>query len=342
MSKLKVGIVGWGTIADIHARAIVEARNCELTSVYTSNKEKEKEIEEKYDVNVYNNYEKLLKSDVDIVSICTPSGTHLNFGKEAAKCGKHVVVEKPIEVTIKKAKELIEVCRENEVKLGVILQNRYLSSVQKIKKIIKEDKLGKIFHASAYIKWWRSQEYYDSSQWRGTYELDGGGTLMNQSIHTVDLLVYLTGKPVSVASLMGTFRHDRIEVEDSVVAIVKFENGAIGSIEASTSIQPAQPRKIEIHGEKGTVVLEGDEAIIHIEGIEETGKAVQSDSGADSPLAGFKIEPHKKQFEEIAQAIIENREPEVNGVVAMESLAMVEAIYKSGREGRFIDLKEML
>lgn len=338
MKKLKYAIVGWGSISDIHAQALIEAENSVLTAVYTSSIEKKEQITEKYDVQVFNDYKELLKTDIDVVSICTPSGTHLEFGKLAAEAGKHVVVEKPIEVSIEKGKKLIEICKDNRVKLGLIFQNRYLKSVIKIKSIIDEGLLGKIFHVSAYIKWFRTQDYYNSGNWRGTFNLDGGGATMNQAIHTVDLLLHLIGDVEKVAALTGTFTHVGIEVEDSSVAVLKFKNGAIGTIEASTAIQPAQPRCIEIHGEKGTIILEGDEEKIKIEGYENNNTPQKSDSSTNSPFAGFKIYPHKNQFEAISNSIINNYEIAVNGEESLKSLALVKSIYESDRIGQFVKI----
>lgn len=339
---MKVGIVGWGTISDIHAQALVAAENCSLNAVFTSSTSKNIAILEKYNVEIFNNYEDMLNSNlIDSVSICTPSGAHLEFAVEAARKSKNVIIEKPIEVTVDRAKEIINACEENDVALAIIYQSRYLSAVQKIKDVISKNQLGKIFHASAYVKWYRNQEYYDSGAWRGTKELDGGGVLINQAIHTIDLLQYFVGNVMDVSAFTGTFTHNNIEVEDSSTAILRFENGAIGMIEASTSIKPAQSRRIEIHGEKGTVILDGDNAIIKIDGYENDNENMEvSNSGADSPLSGFSIIPHKKQFEEISNGIMNGEVPNVSGAEALKSLAIVEGIYHSSRDKKIISLEK--
>lgn len=339
---MKVGIVGWGTISDIHAQALVEAENCSLNAVFTSSISKNKLILEKYNVEIFNNYEDMINSNlIDSVSICTPSGAHLEFALKAARKGKNIIIEKPIEVTVKRAKEIINACEENHVALAVIYQSRYLSSVQRIRDIISKKRLGKIFHASAYVKWYRNQEYYDSGAWRGTKELDGGGVLINQAIHTVDLLQYFVGNVKEVSAFTGTFTHNNIEVEDSSTAILRFENGAIGTIEASTSINPAQSRRIEIHGEKGTVILDGDNAVIQIDGYENDNENSEvSKSGSDSPLSGFSIIPHKKQYEEISNKIMNREMPNVSGEEALKSLAIVEGIYHSSRDKNIISLEK--
>lgn len=337
---MKVGIVGWGTISDIHAQAIVTSENCSLNAAFTSSTSKNKLIRNKYDIEVFNNYEDMLNSDlIDSVSICTPSGAHLDFAVEAAGKKKNVIIEKPIEVSVERAKQIINACKENYVALAIIYQSRYLSSVQKIKEVISKKQLGKIFHSSAYVKWYRDQEYFDSGAWRGTKKLDGGGVLINQAIHTIDLLQYFVGNIVEISSFTGTFTHSNIEVEDSATAILRFENEAIGVIEASTSINPAQSRRIEIHGEKGTVILDGDKAVIKIDGYESDDENLEKKkSGADSPLSGFSIIPHKMQFEEISNRIMNGEVPSVSGEEALKSLAIVEGIYHSSRDKRIISL----
>ena len=339
---MKVGIVGWGTISDIHAQALVSAENCSLNAACTTSTSKNKLIRNKYDIEIFNNYEDMLNSDlIDSVSICTPSGAHLDFAVEAARKKKNVIIEKPIEVTVERAKEIINACKENDVALAIIYQSRYLSSVKKIKEVISKKQLGKIFHASAYVKWYRDQEYYDSAAWRGTKKLDGGGVLINQAIHTVDLLQYFVGNVIEVSAFTGAFTHTNIEVEDSVTAILRFENEAIGVIEASTSINPAQSRRIEIHGEKGSVILDGDIGVIKIDGYENENENLDaSKSSADSPLAGFSIIPHKNQFEEISNRIMNGEVPSVSGVEALKSLAIVEGIYHSSRDKRIISLEK--
>jgi len=343
VKNIKIGIVGCGTISDIHAQAINGAEGCELTAVFTSDKNKNKNIIMKYEVDVYNEYEKFLSSNLfDTVSICTPSGTHLEYAIPVAENRLHLIIEKPLEVTLSRAKQIIQACEHHNVKLTVIYQNRYLDAVGNIKSLLDKNKLGKIIHASAYIKWFRSQEYYESVAWRGTRALDGGGVLINQAIHTIDLLQYFVGNISTVTGFVDTLNHEKIEAEDSAVAILKFENGALGTIEASTCIQPAESRRIEIHGTKGTVILDGDNAIIKKVGEEVSGKTKISFAGADSPMSNFDIKPHKKQFEEIALMIKNNGKPSVSGLESLKSLVIVQAIYKSSNEGRVVSLNELL
>ncbi len=344
--KLKIGIVGVGNIADIHAQALIEASNAELMSVYSRNKTNASKFGEKYKISSYSDWDKFISDEeLDCVSICTPNGTHLDYGLKAAEAKKHVIVEKPIEITLERAKKLIAVCKEHDVGLAVIYQNRFVDSIGNLKKKLDRNILGKLFMGDAYIKWFRSQEYYDSGAWRGTIALDGGGVLINQGIHTVDLLQWLVGDVETVFAQSGKFTH-KLEGEDNVVATLRFKSGAIGVIEASTSVQPAQPRRIEIHGEKGTVSINGDDVEISIAG--KTGDKTDSDekpgkgSGAASPLAGFSLEPHKKQFEAIAEGITSKSAPPVSGEESLKSLAIVKAIYKSAKTNTVINLDDFI
>ena len=283
--------------------------------------------------------------NLDVVSICTPSGNHLDYGKKAAKAGKHVIVEKPIEVTMKRAKELIGVCNKNNVLLAVIYQYRFIKEIEELKRQIDKNKLGTLFMGDAYIKWFRSQEYYDSGVWRGTLELDGGGVLINQAIHTIDLLQWLMGDVETVFGQVGTFTHERMEGEDNAVATLRFKSGAIGVIEGSTSVQPAQSKRIELHGEKGSVVIDDNNVKISVNGESSDKNEKNEDSGAkstgsSSPLGGFSIEPHKNQFEAIMNAINNNEMPPVSGEESMKSLAIVMAIYESSKTNAMVNLDD--
>ncbi|MGD8780460.1 MAG: Gfo/Idh/MocA family oxidoreductase [Ignavibacteria bacterium] len=340
--KLGIGIVGLGNIAPVHAQAIQQAYNAELISCYSSREEKAKSFSEKYGIKSFTEWNKFINDDeLDIVSICTPNGTHLDFGKKTATAGKHVVIEKPIEVNLERANKLIKSCKDNDVKLAVIYQNRFLPAVEKLKQMITENKLGKIFMADAYVKWYRSDEYYKSAEWRATLKLDGGGVLINQAIHTVDLLYWFIGDVESIYAVKGTITHEGIEGEDNAVTLVKYKNGAMGVIVASTSVQPAMPRRIEIHGENGTAVLNDDNLEVSL--IDESipgkspGEEDKTHSGAADPLAGFSIEPHKKQFEQIVNAILNGEEPVVSGEESLKSLGIVNAVYESAEKKKPVD-----
>lgn len=342
--ELAIGIIGCGNISDVQAQAITESANGKLISAYSRTEANLKRITNKYDINGFSSLKEFLNDDaLDAVSICTPSGTHLDYAVQAAEAGKHVIIEKPIEVTLERAKQIIKVCDKNNVRLAVIYQNRFIDDVVKMKKLIDDGIIGKIFLADAYVKWFRSQEYYDSANWRGTFELDGGGVLINQAIHTIDLLIWIAGDIESLNAKIGTFTHSNIEGEDNAAAVLKFENGAIGVLEASTSVIPAFKRKIELHGEKGTAVLEGDRfKLLRDEKDMKMSIDNGKNTGGSSPLAGFSIEPHKKQFEQIINAIQSNEEAIVSGEESLKSLAVVKAVYESANNGSSVQLKEIL
>ena len=343
-NKMGIGIVGCGTISDIQAQAILESDKTELISVYDMNLNNAKRVGKKYGVSYFTDWDLFVNNEaLDIVSICTPNGNHFDNGKFAADAGKHVIVEKPIDVTVERGKKLNDVCEKNGVKLAVIFQNRYLDSVQQMKRVIDSGKLGKIFHGSAYIKWFRTQEYYDSGEWRGTLALDGGGVLINQAIHTIDLLQWIMGDVETVFGQTGTFTHKHLEGEDNAAAVLKFKSGAFGVIEGSTSVLPAMDRRLEIHGEKGTAILNGDNVSILIgESQDKQDEVEAKSSGAASPLAGFSIVPHKKQFEAIVDAIQNNEQPPVSGSDSLKSLAIVQAVYKSSKTGLPVKMSELL
>ena len=247
-NKLRIGIVGCGVIADIQAQAIRKSRNTELVSAFSRSKKNAHSFGEKYKIPRSTDWEQFISDpDMDAVSICTPNGNHLDYGEKAARAGKHVIVEKPIEVTLKRAKRLIDVCKGEGVQLAVIFQSRFMPQIQNLKQQLDNNVIGKLFMGDAYVKWFRSQEYYDSGMWRGTLKLDGGGALINQSIHTIDLLQWFMGDVESIYGQTGTFTHDNIEGEDNAVATLRFKNGAIGVIEGSTSVQPSRSRRIELH-----------------------------------------------------------------------------------------------
>ncbi len=338
LSSLKFGIAGLGNIAATHARAITALNRAVLTAACSRSKTNRDAFSKEFGVPVYSSFEDLLtRGKLDAVTICTPSGTHLEYGKMAAEAGKHVIMEKPIEVTVKRGKELIECCRQNGVKLAVIYQNRFIDGAVQMKRALDDGKLGKPVLARAAVKWYRDQEYYTESGWRGTLKLDGGGAVINQAIHTLDLLIWLLGDVESVSAFKDTLTHPGIEAEDNAVAAMKFENGAMGVFEASTSVMPAQPRIIEINGTKATAVLTDDHLQIK-QKHEEKGKNEKKDisSGSESPLSGMTAGPHQKQYQQIVDAILSDSEPAVSGEDSLRSLALAEAIYLSSEHQKAV------
>ena len=343
--KLRIGVVGCGTIADIHAQALRASGSADLHSFFSRSEENVRRCEERHDAPGFTDWDLFIGDpDLDAVSVCTPSGTHADYGVRAAAAGKHVIVEKPVEVTLERARTLIDTCREQGVKLAVIFQNRFIPAIKELKEKLAGGIIGDIFWGEGMIKWYRGQQYYDQGVWRGTFRLDGGGALINQGIHTIDLLQWFMGEVETVFGQTGIFAHSNIEGEDTGVAVLRFRNGAVGIIGGATSIQPPQPRKIELHGTKGTAkITDNDVEIVDAAGnpLQKSEKTT-TPTGASSPLAGFSPEPHRDQFTAIAEAIRQGDDPPLSGEESMRSLAVVQAVYASDRTGLPVQMKDFL
>ncbi len=346
MSKIRFGIIGGGMIGPFHAEAISQLDDAELIGVATTREKTAKPFAEKFGVKAwYTDYRKLLqRDDIDVVNICTPPFLNEEITTSAAKEGKHVLVEKPIAINLRQADRMIEACQRAGVKLGVIFQSRFNKDVKRIKEAIDKGDFGKLIMADAYIKWFRTQEYYDSGAWRGTWDKEGGGALINQAIHTIDLLQWFIGEVDSLYAFIDTTIH-KIEVEDVVVAALRFKNGAMGVIEGSTAIYPGMQRKMEIHGEKGMVIFEGDEIKLwDFVGQEKEGKEEEKVRGLEDKKLGdtssdpthHSVENHKLQIKDFVEAIRKDTEPFVNGLEGRKALEIVRAIYKSAKTKKMI------
>jgi predicted dehydrogenase len=329
VKKLNFGIIGCGRIAYKHAEAIKKNEKANLLYVCDIIEERAVDYKKKYGAERYfTDYHEMLEMpDLDVVNICTPSGMHAEMGIAAAKAGKHVIVEKPMALSSIDADALINACDENRVKLAVCFQNRFNPPVQKLRRALEEGRFGKLTHASAVVRWFRPQDYYDQAPWRGTWAMDGG-CLMNQSIHNIDLLQWMMGPVESVFGYTANnFR--KIEAEDVGVAVLKFKNGALGVIEASTTIYPENLEEtLAIFGEKGTVELGG----IAVNKIETWKFADSQDENLemeqqDVPnVYGF---GHDALIEDFIRAVIEDRRPYIDGREGIKSLRIVLGIYHS-------------
>lgn len=276
----------------------------------------------------------LSSEEIDIVCICTPSGNHAELSVAAMKKGKYVIVEKPMALTPEECQRVVDTQNKTGKKCVVISQLRFSDTSKKVKDALNKESLGKLFECGVHMKFFRSEEYYNSSGWRGTWAMDGGGALMNQGIHGIDLMLYYMGEVKSVFAFCKTLRHN-IEVEDTAVAAVEFKSGAIGVIEATTSILPGYPRQIEICGSEGSVILEED-AILKwdIKGEDEkTGNAVNS-SFADSTKISF--EGHKAQIKNLINHIENGEKLLIDANEGRKSVELICAIYESSRKGKKI------
>ncbi len=331
--NLRVGLIGAGNVATHHVLAWRQTDGAEPVVVCRRDETKVKEFAAKFNLDRTTDYHSLLqRQDVDVVDIVLPSGLHADVGVEAAKAGKHVIVEKPIDVTLQKADALIAACRDNGVTLGVVSQYRFLDGSLHMYKVLAENKLGRLVQGDAYIKWHRSQAYYDSGAWRGTWALDGGGPFINQGIHLIDLLLSVMGPVKTVYAKTKTLAHN-IEVEDIGVAMLEFENGAFGVIEAATAIYPGLPARMDIHGVKGSLTIEGDKMVfLHVQG-EEPVVASDVDAGGSSNPTDIDVTPFVRQFTDIVQAVRNGRKPLVSGEEARKPLQLILAIYESAKKG---------
>lgn len=334
-------VIGCGIISKSHCDAITSVNNSKLVAVCGIIEEKARKKANEYSVSkVYQDYRQLLKDpEIDVVSICTPSGLHGQMCIEAANAGKHILCEKPMEITKEKINQIVETIKTSKIKMGFIFQRRYDEYFIAAKNAIDSGRFGKVILADAYLKYYRNQQYYDSGNWRGTWELDGGGALMNQGVHGIDLLLLLAGDVKSVFARCTTQVRD-IEVEDTAIASIEFKNGAIGNIECTTSVYPAQDTRIEIHCEKGSIII-GDSGIIQWEilGSDEQAPIIKA------PVFQMKDDPtkipnssHFKPVEDMTNAIIQDISPAVGSIEARKAVDLILAIYQSSNEKREIIL----
>lgn len=338
------GIIGCGMIAKFHAKAISEIRGARLVACYARDAAKANAFASEYGGSPYDKLEAMLKHPgLDIVTICTPSGAHMEPGILSARAGKHVLVEKPLEITTNRCDRLIRECDKRGVYLGTIFPSRFHRSAILMKEAIDQGRFGKVSVADAIVKWYRTQQYYDSGAWRGTWQLDGGGALMNQAIHSVDLLLWMMGPVRAVTAMTALRAHERIQVEDTAVACLEFASGALGTIVATTAAYPGSLKRIEIAGSQGTAVLE-EEAIVRWD----FEKSAKSDSKILSKMKGNKTgggasDPaaighaaHRDLFKDFAKAIASKEDSKIDGIEGRRSVALINAIYWSAKTGRRI------
>ena len=338
MSKLGFAVVGCGNIAEHHINGVLGTKETELICVVDNVEAKAKALAEKYKVKYYTDIKEMLKDKaVNVVTIALPSGLHMEVAIAAMEAGKDVLSEKPLDVTLEKIDKMIAVKNKTKRHLAGIFQSRFYESSLSIKKAIDEGKLGKLVLGDAYNKWWRSPEYYKSAGWRATWELDGGGALMNQAIHAIDLLQFFMGEVEAVTAYCETLVH-KIQVEDTAIAILRFKNGALGTLEGTTSVNPGEERKHEIHGTKGTVILDGYEKVIwKLEGQPETVTGGKLAGGVADPKA-LAFNGHIMQFNAFTKALLAGEVPPISAEQSRKSVELILAIYKSAREKREVKL----
>lgn len=337
---MSVGLIGGGNISETHARAAREIPGLEIVAVYGTNAEKVARMSAQYGARPYGDFEKFLgHHPMDFVAIGSPSGLHAEQGIAAARRGFHVLTEKPLDINTAQADALIAATEEAGVKLGVFFQDRFKADLIRVKEWADAGLLGKLILADARVKWFRPANYYGDSRWRGTLRLDGGGALINQAVHTVDLLLWLCGEVSGVQAMKKTALH-RIEAEDTLIALLDFKNGAVGTLQATTSVFPGYPRRVELTGSEGTVIIEHDRLLAaDLRKVPEDFRSTGNDQNASASSATVSdARGHLAALEDFVRAIETNGAPRCSGRDARRSVALVEAIYTACSSEKRVEL----
>jgi predicted dehydrogenase len=339
---VRFAVVGAGAIGRLHASVIAtRVPGAELAAVVDRTPDKAAELARAHGAEAYPTLAAALER-VDAVAVCTPSGAHAGAAVAALDAGRHVLIEKPIDVTLAAAGRIVAAQRRAGTVAGVVSQHRFDPASRTVYRAVRAGRLGRITSAVVSMAWWRSQEYYDSAGWRGTLALDGGGAVMNQAVHSVDLLVWLLGAPVEVTASIARLAHHGIEVEDTAVATLRFAGGALGVLHATTAAYPGLTARIQLHGDRGSAVIDDDRlGYLHyagestgegtVEGVDEGAPAVPT-AGAE-PMA-LALDAHTRQYRDFLDAIATGRAPLVTLDEATRTLAVIQALYESARTGR--------
>lgn len=339
------GIVGAGAIAHIHAKAIVAIPHARLHGVYSTGSARAVAFAATHQCIAYSSLTEMLAApEIDVVCICTPSGVHMEPALLCIEAGRHCLIEKPLEVTLERCDRIIEAAGKAGVKIGVVFPGRFYDESMRIKRAVDQNKFGDLALGSAYVKWSRTEAYYQSAKWRGTWQYDGGGALMNQGIHSVDLLQWYMGPIESVQAFATNIRHKEIEVEDTLAAALRFHNGAVGTLECCTSVHPGSLKRIEILGTDGTAVLE-ENRMVKWEFRTEKEQKTSPDTpktpqgGVADPM-DISYSGHQKQIEDLILSIESGKAPFIDGKEGRKAVEIVLAIYESARTGRLVRLDD--
>ncbi|HEY3514265.1 Gfo/Idh/MocA family oxidoreductase [Kribbella sp. NPDC051137] len=335
---MRFAVIGAGAIGTVHARLIdALGDEAELVAVVDQNLERGGKLAEQYGARAYATpAEAYATEELDAVGICLPSALHADVAIEALEAGKHAIVEKPVDITLEAADRLIAAQRATGLTVSVISQRRFQPPVAQIRAAIDGGALGRVTSGIAESAFFRPQSYYDGDDWRGTLAVDGGGALMNQGIHALDLLVWMLGRPVRVSAQTGRLAHEGIEVEDLAGASIVFESGAIGLMLASTAAYPGRPVRLTIHGDEGTAVLD-DDALAYFASANGEPPSALAPAGPDG--WGATELAHLEQYRDFVAAVREGRPPAVTLEAGRRSLATVLAVYESARTGRPVELE---
>lgn len=340
--NMHVGLIGGGNISETHARAAREIPGLEVSAVFGTNRERVARLATESGAVPFDDFAKFLAHQpMQFVAIGSPSGLHAEQGIAAAERGLHVLTEKPLDINTAQADALIAAARHAGVKLGVFFQDRFKTDLIQVKKWMEAGSLGKLILADARVKWFRPESYYGDSRWRGTLRLDGGGALINQAIHTVDLLLWMCGEVSAVEAVRRTSLH-KIEAEDTLAAILEFQNGAIGTLQATTSVYPGYPRRVELTGTEGTVIIEHDRLLTaDLRHPPDDYRSTGNDQNASASSATVSdVRGHAAVLEDFVHAIATNAIPRCSGVEGRRSVALVAAIYEACATRKRVELSD--
>jgi predicted dehydrogenase len=349
VNEMGFGIVGCGVIGPWHRDAVQYIDRARLVACCDIDEGKGRKMAEESEgpVEFYRDFNDLVRNpDVDIVCVCTPSGLHGEVAIAAAEAGKHVLCEKPIEITKKKMDDMIQACKKNGVKLGNIFQRRAHKSSRMAKEAVESGRLGKMVLGDIYQKYYRAQSYYDSAGWRGTWDLDGGGALMNQGVHGIDLALWIMGPVKSVYGRSDHLVRD-LEVEDTAIALLEYESGAWGVLEGTTSVNPGESCTLALHGKRGTITLVDDTITKWAEAEGEDERAEQKPVDYEGKKSGAASDPtaighagHVFLVNDLIDAILEDRDPFITGESARKGVELILGVYESSRTGKRVALSE--
>lgn len=358
---MRIAVIGCGVIGELHAQTIQAlAPRAELAVVVDEIPERADRLAADHGVESVTDPQSVLaRDDVDAVTVCTPSGNHADTAVAALDAGKHVIIEKPIDVSMQAAQRIIDAERRSSATAMVVSQHRHDPSSQVVRDAVGSGRFGRITSGVASIAWWRSQAYYDSGDWRGTWALDGGGALMNQGVHTVDLLVWFLGEPVEVFAWTGMLAHERIEVEDVAAAGIRFENGALGTIHGTTAAYPGLATTVGIYGDRGSAEIANNHlAYFHAASSRHDAPSFDYGAGGNAnqaeqvlsakpppttgeSIAGLEATSHTDQFIDFLDAVGDGRHPLVTVEEATRTLSVIRGIYESAHTGSLVRLKEL-
>ncbi|MFC0534212.1 Gfo/Idh/MocA family protein [Phytohabitans kaempferiae] len=344
MPALRFAVVGCGVIGRVHAAAIASlAPHARFVLAVDEDLRHAEALAQRYDVKATDSVaDALNRDDIDAVAVCTPSGTHADLAIVAMRSGKHAVVEKPLDVTVDAARRVAAVQRQTGRTLTVISQHRFDPASQAVHEAIRGGRLGRLTSGVASVAWWRDQSYYDSAGWRGTWALDGGGAVMNQGIHTIDLLLWMLGTPVELFAYVDLLAHERIEVEDTAAAAIRFASGALGTIHCTTAAHPGLTARLQIHGDRGSAAIDNNElSYLYLNGNQPGPPSLDptpARSTAADPAA-LEAAAHAAQYRDFVAAVRDRREPLVTVADSIRSVGVISAIYQSARTRQPVDLQ---